>query len=222
MKKLSEYGSLTQRIVSAVILAPIVLYILWIGGLAWQILAAIICIICLWEWYRMTKSQSKKFLWLTGGAFYIIPPCIMLAQLNQKSQWISNQDILFTIIIAVWAVDIFAYAFGRVIGGPKIAPKISPNKTWAGLLGGSVGASAIFIYNGSSNVNDIQMAIIIGSIFAIVAQAGDFFESWVKRTCGVKDSSNIIPGHGGLLDRIDGLLAVSWLIVISSTIASIS
>jgi phosphatidate cytidylyltransferase len=120
----------------------------------------------------------------------------------------------------VIATDIGAYFAGRTIGGPKIAPRISPSKTWAGLLGGICGASliaAIPLYlhwrgsGASSPEFDWPKAIAIGTVVAIVAQAGDFFESSMKRRAGTKDSGNILPGHGGLFDRLDGLLAVMFL-----------
>ena len=121
---------------------------------------------------------------------------------------------------AVVLVDVGAYFAGRTIGGPKIAPAISPSKTWAGLLGGVIGATiALIVYFGLGgaaagyrNFSGLPMVIELlpfGAAIAVVAQIGDFFESWLKRRAGVKDSSNLIPGHGGVLDRIDGLLAVA-------------
>jgi phosphatidate cytidylyltransferase len=115
------------------------------------------------------------------------------------------------LLVVVWATDIGGYIFGRWIGGPKLAPRLSPKKTWAGLAGGTalaalVGAiaTALFDHHGSSLV-----AALIGAVVAVIAQAGDLAESAVKRHYGVKDSGTLIPGHGGVLDRIDGLLAAA-------------
>jgi phosphatidate cytidylyltransferase len=106
----------------------------------------------------------------------------------------------------VWATDIGAYIAGRSIGGPKIAPSISPNKTWAGLFGGMAGALglgwALHVWA------ELPVALALsGAALAIFAQAGDFYESWMKRVAGVKDSGSILPGHGGALDRLDGALS---------------
>jgi len=136
---------------------------------------------------------------------------------------------VLTIVLAVMAVDIGAYFAGRAIGGPKIAPRISPSKTWAGMVGGVFGASLVIalsdLWAGADPFADpnypefhgnwyllqsILAWLIGGLLFAVVAQMGDFFESWMKRKAAVKDSGKLIPGHGGLFDRVDGLLAVCF------------
>lgn len=111
------------------------------------------------------------------------------------------------LFVTVWATDIGAFAAGRLIGGPKLCPKISPKKTWAGLFGGMAFAGA-FGYAVAEGFGAAQplLAAGIGMMLTLVAQIGDLFESWVKRRFGVKDSGALIPGHGGVLDRIDGLL----------------
>ncbi|MBP2291105.1 phosphatidate cytidylyltransferase [Azospirillum rugosum] len=116
---------------------------------------------------------------------------------------------LFT-MLAVWATDIGAYAAGRTIGGPKLAPRISPKKTWAGLIGGMI--SSALVGWGVAVVFGAQRPVLafgVGGLLAVVAQAGDLFESAVKRRFNVKDSGHLIPGHGGILDRIDGLLVAA-------------
>jgi len=115
---------------------------------------------------------------------------------------------LWTLAI-VWATDIGAYFSGKAIGGPKLAPTYSPNKTWAGLIGGI--ASALLV-SSLIVINSLLLPlwlIPLAGIFAIVAQGGDLYESWLKRRAGVKDSSGLFPGHGGALDRLDGLMPVS-------------
>jgi phosphatidate cytidylyltransferase len=125
----------------------------------------------------------------------------------------------------VIGTDVGAYFAGRSIGGPKIAPKISPSKTWSGLVGGMIGAglfmnavqAAIYWARPAEGTYDISLGYswtgLAGTGFALaaVAQAGDFFESWMKRRAGVKDSGRLIPGHGGLFDRTDGLIAVAFV-----------
>ena len=118
-------------------------------------------------------------------------------------------------IAVVVATDTGAYFSGRTIGGPKIAPRISPSKTWAGLGGGMVAAGLVSLGFFYSNVGDRAFsamgagAFAVGAGLAVLAQAGDFLESWLKRKAGMKDSSNLIPGHGGVFDRADGMLPVA-------------
>jgi phosphatidate cytidylyltransferase len=116
----------------------------------------------------------------------------------------------------VWATDIFAYFAGRSIGGPKIWPAVSPNKTWAGLLGGMAAAalfSVVFAGVGNWSQSAITMALV-GALLAVVAQAGDFLESWLKRRAGVKDSGTLLRGHGGVMDRVDGLVPVCVVVAL--------
>ncbi|GAB5449050.1 phosphatidate cytidylyltransferase [Gymnodinialimonas sp.] len=123
--------------------------------------------------------------------------------------------VLF-VLVAVWATDIGAYFGGRTIGGPKIAPKISPKKTWAGLISGSICAAICGAAVAHFTTLDLHpaLAAVMAAILAILAQAGDFLESHLKRVAGKKDSSNLIPGHGGVLDRIDGILPTAPLMAL--------
>ena len=153
---------------------------------------------------------------MAAGAAYIVLAGVVLTRLTVP--------LVVGVVGTVIAVDTFAYFFGRTLGGPKIAPSISPSKTWAGLLGGIVGASAwlaLFIYLAAGQVSgpttmgfelgEIGTIVGLGGMLAIAAQAGDFLESWLKRKAGVKDSSRLIPGHGGVFDRTDGMIPVALL-----------
>jgi phosphatidate cytidylyltransferase len=131
--------------------------------------------------------------------------------------------VLVGFLLPVIAVDVGAYFAGRAIGGPKIAPKISPAKTWSGLAGGAllaglVGVAAEMFDIGPGallpgyTVVALIGAVVTGILIAVLAQAGDFFESWMKRRAGVKDSGALIPGHGGLFDRLDGFIAVFFVL----------
>jgi phosphatidate cytidylyltransferase len=215
-----QLSNLQKRIISASILAPAVIAIFFFGGIPFYIMCVLAAIICSYEWVRMTWQTStitKKILWQIVGFFYIIVPLFVIAWLRQALDTHPEGDndaktgsliVLFTIISSVWVADIAAYFVGKNFGKRKLAPSISPNKTWEGFAGAMV-FSAIFIYfslNQISNsaFNNRLFAIII--LFVLFSQIGDLFESKVKRIFGVKDSGNTIPGHGGLLDRIDGLL----------------
>jgi phosphatidate cytidylyltransferase len=145
----------------------------------------------------------SRRLVMAWGFVYVGLPAFALVAMS----WLPFQFVLW-ILAVTWATDIFAYFAGRAIGGPKLAPGISPNKTWAGLGGGIAGAAAL----GWLVARSFEMGspfLWFGAAMGVIAQAGDLYESWVKRRAGVKDSGSLLPGHGGVLDRLDGLLAVS-------------
>ena len=144
----------------------------------------------------------SRRLAMAWGFVYIAVPTFFLLVIS----WVYF-GLVFWIFIVTWSTDIFAYFAGRSIGGPKLAPKISPNKTWAGLIGGMVGAGVLGL--AAAILFDLgQPFIWLGALMGLVAQIGDLYESWEKRRAGVKDSGTLLPGHGGVLDRLDGLLAV--------------
>lgn len=150
--------------------------------------------------------QASHISWFVFGSLYIGLAGIALIELRHSDT--SGRDNVLFLFAVVWASDISAYAFGRWIGGPKLARAISPNKTWAGAAGGLIGAAAVglaaAVYAGGPSA--IGAAMLIAAVLGIATQLGDLFESWMKRHFGVKDSSGLIPGHGGLLDRLDGVL----------------
>ena len=150
----------------------------------------------------IVSGLVARRLTMFGGFLYIAIPAFGLIVLN----WIWF-GIVYWLMVVTWATDICAYFAGRSIGGPKLAPRISPNKTWAGLIGGIAGA-AVFGYLIAHLLELGYPFLYIGGAMAVLAQAGDLYESWVKRRAGVKDSGTILPGHGGVLDRLDGLLPV--------------
>lgn len=150
---------------------------------------------------------------LAAGLAYAGLPAIALI-------WLRAQPDGFALVLwtmgLVWATDIFAYFAGRAIGGPKIWPAISPNKTWAGLMGGMLAAalfSALFAWIAGWSALPAIYAVA-GAGLAAAAQAGDFLESWLKRRAGVKDSGTLLPGHGGIMDRVDGLVPVACLVAV--------
>lgn len=137
------------------------------------------------------------------GVLYIGVPAVALVWLREPVT--SGMSNVIGILLIVWATDIGAYVVGRAIGGAKLAPAISPGKTWSGAAGG-LAAAAIA---GLCLAQTLSFrAVFLALVFSAVGQAGDLFESWLKRLCAVKDSGSLIPGHGGLLDRLDAVLAV--------------
>lgn len=152
-------------------------------------------------------NAGNGTIWSLLGVFYVGLPMIAFVLLREDE--IYGRTAVIWCFAIVWAADIFAYFFGRFLGGPKLAPNLSPKKTWAGLLGAVVGAALMSALIAISRGFDIAILILIAAACALVEQAGDIFESALKRRYGVKDSGNFIPGHGGVMDRVDGLLAVA-------------
>lgn len=201
-------GNFGLRLVSAAVLAPPVLAAVWFGKPWFDLMVVIAALLMLWEWDRLVQAAPSRTVWRLGGLAYVLLPCTALAWLRAEPE--TGRVAIFWLLAVVWATDTGAYACGRTIGGPKLAPAISPKKTWAGLIGGmafaaAAGAAAMSLA-GSEAVTEFALA---GAAVGGLSQGGDLFESWVKRHFGVKDSSNLIPGHGGLLDRVDGLLAAA-------------
>jgi len=142
--------------------------------------------------------------WHAFGALYLGIPALALVMLREQLP--HHGLLLGGVLVAVWAADTGALVIGRLFGGPKLAPKLSPNKTWAGLIGGILAAGAtegVYAYAVSGIV---LSAVLFGFFLALVGHCGDLFESWVKRRFQAKVTGRLIPGHGGMLDRIDSLL----------------
>ena len=206
-------SELTKRIISAVLLAAVLLGDLWLGS--WWYLALLLIGggLVLREFVRlvwkMTPVTGLRILWVVFGVIYVMLAVQGLWQVRALPA--AGLLMAAWLFLVVWATDVGAYVFGRTIGGPKIAPAISPSKTWAGLLGGAVFVMmTMYIMAMIEGLGRQSLAFALYGIpLAIMAQAGDFFESWMKRRAGVKDSGTLIPGHGGLFDRVDGLLPVA-------------
>lgn len=204
-------SSLQLRILSASVLLPVAVAAAWFGGPAFIALVVLAGILMLWEWMRLpwkvevAAPWTRGPLWIVLGLVYVILPCAALIWLRELPD--QGRHVVFWLFCAVWSTDTGAYFAGRTIGGPKLIPRISPNKTWAGLLGGMVAAAVVggLVAAIDPALPALALAALAG-VVAVVSQAGDFTESAVKRYFGVKDSSQLIPGHGGVLDRLDGLL----------------
>lgn len=140
------------------------------------------------------------------GMVYVGAPVLALLVIRENREF----GLIYTLwsLALVWMCDIGAYFAGKFIGGPKLAPMISPNKTWAGLIGGIAAASAFgWVLHWQYG---LAMRLTLATpILALLAQGGDLFESWLKRRAGTKDSGTLFPGHGGALDRLDGLVPVA-------------
>ena len=150
--------------------------------------------------------ERDKTVFAFVGIPYVALPVLALVLLRKHEMW--GVHAIMWLMLVVWATDSFAYFAGRIIGGPKLAPQLSPKKTWAGLLGGMAGAAAVSTGYALYYLPSWVALALVAAALAVVAQLGDIFESALKRRYGVKDSGTLIPGHGGVLDRVDGLVTV--------------
>jgi phosphatidate cytidylyltransferase len=164
-----------------------------------------IAVFTLFFFFAVRRENKTRAVEMTFGIPYIVGCAVALIYLRQIP--LIGLALTFYILAVVWGTDIGGYAAGRSIGGPKLAPVISPNKTWAGLIGG-MALAALFGYGVAvaTGIAKPDYAVLMAILLAGIAQTGDLFKSYFKRRAGVKDSGNLIPGHGGVLDRIDGLI----------------
>ena len=153
-------------------------------------------------------QNPKNPMWAYLGVPYVALPTLAFVLLRTDPVW--GVWAIIWVMVIVWSADTLAYFAGRIIGGPKLAPSISPKKTWAGLAGAIVGSAfASAILTAFVAPSSFWPLLLIAGLFAIVEQGGDLFESSLKRHYGLKDSGRLIPGHGGVIDRVDGLTIVA-------------
>lgn len=224
-------SDLPVRFASAIVMLVLAGGALWLGGWFWTAFVVLLACGVIFEWNKLIErfglSGLGETLWFFAGVVYVGGAAYAMMVVRNGRQVLPLDPaqsgyaplvVLVGFILPVIAVDVGAYFAGRAIGGPKIAPRISPAKTWAGLAGGALLAGLVGVVveltdfgpaaaPGTSALA-IAAAMVGGVLIAVLAQAGDFFESWMKRRAGVKDSGTLIPGHGGLFDRLDGFIAV--------------
>lgn len=202
---LPTYSAATMAIATFVVIALV------LRGASPPTLASAVFLVSLVHmlWFRRNAPAV--------GVIAIAAPAASLVGLRFGSFGFSN--ILFLFLV-VWSSDIGAYLVGRLAGGPRLAPAISPGKTWSGAIGGLIaagiaGGAVAYAVTTSTNLHTILLAMVLG----LVSQAGDLAESALKRQCGVKDSGTLIPGHGGVFDRLDGLLAAATAMALIAAVA---
>jgi phosphatidate cytidylyltransferase len=197
-----DFANLRLRTITALVLAPIALLAVYTDG--WWYIAVVTLVLALGlrEWLKLARPNillSLLAIPYFGG--------FGLALFYLRNIPVSGTGLVYYLLAVVWGTDIGAFAAGKLIGGPKLSPILSPGKTWAGLLGG-MALAGISGYVVAHCFRAYQPAVAFGLaiIMAVFAQIGDLFESWLKRQTGVKESGECVPGHGGMLDRIDGLV----------------
>lgn len=248
----SKASSLMKRLITALILVPMTIIVLYVGAPYVQILALVAGGMMAWEWAHMVPNKGSDVYGIAYalsvgvaitfniplGVALVILGAAVLVWLKAKGEvrrnlltlgvlyisigigsvvWLYDQvgfvDTMWFLLM-VWGVDTGGYLVGSTLKGPKLAPKISPNKTWSGLIGGvllSVLVSIVYSHV-FGNPEHVVFYAVLGGIIAVVAQVGDLVESYIKRSLGIKDASNLIPGHGGVFDRVDGLIFAAPLV----------
>jgi phosphatidate cytidylyltransferase len=195
-----------KRFLVSLLAFPLI-YILLYQKLLFNLLILIVFLFCLYEWNKIFKKKNPIFFL---GLLILLVFLFSLIRIYNIEDF--NIKFLWLILIT-WLTDIGGYIFGKLFGGPKLV-KISPNKTWAGALGSLILSQLAFLIFFLDNSYKFNVAIIFIQIFlSIVGQIGDILMSYIKRKNNKKDTSNFIPGHGGFLDRVDGLI---WIIIIGN------
>ncbi len=217
-------STLLKRVLSALILAPLFIYIFVAGGILLQIALLLAFLISLYEWFSLSKKTDYFIPVMVLGVIYMGLAYGSFLALRE----VYSVNVLLIFIGMIWISDIGAYFVGKFIGGAKLIPQISPNKTWSG-FGGALFFPALFAviwvwalgFHPEFNHNPwyilLPIAAILGVVIGSVGQAGDLLISFIKRQANVKDTGALIPGHGGLLDRIDSMLlgAPVYLVLIT-------
>lgn len=246
--------NIVLRILSVLILLPLIIFCWLVGGIVWLGLVSVIAGLISFEWFKLIQNSWPKanavfftvaFFLMTALPYFPYYSVIVLGLVaayaqneNKTLAFITGPYIAFPMACiwiigalsplgmlwlagVVWLTDTFALIYGKTFGGPKLAPSISPNKTWSGLLGGIFGA---IVVTGAFKYFDPATPMALfgwAALISVVGQAGDLFESKYKRKFGVKDSGRMIPGHGGVLDRMDSFLfaaPVMWALLASGLI----
>ncbi len=181
---------------------------MWVGGPVFLVLVAALALGLAYEWASLCRAGALRRESLACGIFAIALWAIALVWL--RADPLVGRGNVIGLALVIWGSDVGAYVAGRLIGGPRLAPRISPGKTWAGAAGGVLASALVAACAAKLLVLEVNIpaALCLGAALSAIGQAGDLAESAVKRRCGVKDSGRLIPGHGGLLDRLDAALAV--------------
>ncbi len=212
--KFRKSSTLLPRTLSALVLIPFCLYVIYVGPPYVLILGGVTAIGLFIEWMRLlvkcTLPPFSKGIYALVGTLYL---SVTVVWFLHTMALLEGWRLIFWLLFWVWSTDIAAFAGGRLFKGPKLARSISPNKTWSGFIAGmTVGVAvgyetSFWVFPGVFSFWGIVLLVLI-------AQLGDLIESQAKRWSHVKDSSTLIPGHGGLLDRLDSLLAVSFALAL--------
>jgi phosphatidate cytidylyltransferase len=197
--------NLKQRIISSIILVIIALYAILSSGTLFLFLTILATILMSIEWVDLVKKADDQKKWRLIGVCYILIPIYSLLKIK-----VMSPQVLLWLFMIIWTTDIAAFFAGKMFGGARLAPKISPNKTWVGLFAGVAASMVIGLISSFMFVSsNVIFFILISGLLAVIEQLSDLIESKIKRIFDLKDSGGIIPGHGGILDRLDGITLVA-------------
>jgi phosphatidate cytidylyltransferase len=197
-------SNLTLRIVSAAVLGPIAIAAAYFGGWPFALFWAAAAAAVLWEWSKLVSGAGW---WIAGIGYAGV---MFAAPIILRADATHGLLVILLLFAIVWTTDVLGYFAGRAFGGPKLLPAVSPKKTWSGAIAGTLGAMIVAVLVASLFGAFNRTAIaLIALLLSMMAQLGDLFESWVKRQFGAKDASQLIPGHGGVMDRLDGFWAAA-------------
>ena len=194
-------------------MAPLTVWVAWLGGWPFVAFWTLAACVVLWEWTTLVRGATPEgsarpgwfFGWMVTGLLYasvlLLAPVIL-----RRDPEFGFVSIIFLFAV-VWTTDIAAYFAGRTLGGPKLWPAVSPKKTWSGAIGGTLGGivAGIAVLK-VAGLAIAPMLLLVALGLSVISEAGDLLESAIKRRFGAKDASHLIPGHGGLMDRLDGFL----------------
>ena len=197
-------SELLIRSITGLVMVVVALGVVVKGGMYLAGFAGLIGALLFFEWLRLVRGWSVW--WKLGGMVYALAPAVALLWLRGLPQ--DGIAIVMWTFVVTWSTDIGAYFAGRNLGRRKLAPAISPNKTVEGLIGGVIAAALLGAIWVVATGLEQKLLLVLAPFFAVMAQMGDLFESWMKRRAGVKDSGAWLPGHGGVLDRLDGFVPV--------------
>jgi phosphatidate cytidylyltransferase len=203
-------SDLGKRAASGVVMAALAIGSAWVGGIPFVLFWVAAAALILWEWLHITATQRLALLF--PGLVYAGVACAAPIVLR-----LDPQDGLAAIVLlfaVVWSTDVLGYVVGRLAGGPKLWPAVSPKKTWSGAIGGTLGAAVAGLLVARANSFALAPVAMLSVLLSVAAQAGDLMESALKRRFNVKDASHLIPGHGGVMDRLDGFIVAAFFAVL--------
>ncbi len=210
--------SLLLRLVTAAVGIPLLASAVWLGGIPLLLVTAAAALVAIWELRALTRRFNLVF-WLFTSLIVAaaLASGLVLRESDDGLAWLGYA------ILITFASDTAAYAVGSLLGRHRLAPSISPSKTWEGAIGGIIGAAAVsaaFAVLIELDALPLAAAIPLGAALSVLGQLGDLGESWIKRRVGVKDSGSLLPGHGGVLDRLDSLLPILPAVLVYVTIVT--
>jgi len=202
-------SELAVRVVSGVVMAVAAVLLAVNGGVLFALFWIAAGAVIFWEWVNLVAHVERRAQWLAVGVIYAGAAAFCPIMLRADPDY-GLITIIFLFAV-VWMTDVVAFFVGRLVGGPRLWPAVSPNKTWSGAVGGFAGAIIAAFMVASFAALSHRAAVVLGAVLSVASEAGDLFESHVKRRFGVKDASHIIPGHGGVMDRLDGFIFAAAL-----------